>query len=217
MDIKILIVEDQVLIANHIKNILGDANFHTVEMAFKINSAIEKLNSFVPDVILLDINVEGRNTGIDWAEEYVKDAKIIFITGQNEMSTLEKALTVDPIAYLTKPVREIDLLAALQVAKKQFNSNYVIVKDGFNELKLNYEQILFIKSERNYIDIQTIDKKLTIRNTLDGFLKELDPSIFCKIHRSYVVNTTKVEQRKTSSVIINEFELPLSRNCSLNL
>ena len=56
-----------------------------------------------------------------------------------------------------------------------------IQKDGFKELKLSYDQILFVKSERNYIDIQTIDKKLTIRNTLDGFLKELDSSIFCKI------------------------------------
>lgn len=214
---KILIVEDQVLIANHIKNILEDGGFQNVEMVFKINSAIEKLDSFLPDLILLDINVEGKNSGIDWAEEYVKDSKIIFITGQNEIETLKKALTVNPIAYLTKPVKEIDLLAALQVAKKQINSSYIIVKDGFDEVKLNFNDILFVKSERNYIDIQTITKKITVRNTLDNLINELDPKIFCKTHRSYVVNTSKITQKTSNSIFIDEFELPLSRNCDLNL
>lgn len=214
---KILIVEDQVLIANHIKNILEDSGFQNVEMAFKINSAIEKLNSFLPDLILLDINVEGQNSGIDWAEEHVQNTKIIFITGQNEIETLQKALTVNPIAYLTKPVKEIDLLAALQVAKKQIKSNYLIVKDGFDEIKLNFSDILFIKSERNYIDIQTVIKKITVRNTLENIFNELDANIFCKTHRSYIVNTSKITQKKSNSIFINEYELPLSRNCGLVL
>lgn len=214
---KILIVEDQVLIANHIKNILEDGGFQNVEMAFKLNEATEKLNQFSPNLILLDINVEGQNSGIDWAEENVKNAKIIFITGQSEIETMQKALTTNPIAYLTKPVKEIDLLATLEVAKKQLNLNYVIIKDGFDEVKLSFDDIQFIKSERNYIDIQTVTKKITVRNTLDAFFNELDATIFCKTHRSYIVNTSKITQKKSNSIFINEYELPLSRNCNLNL
>lgn len=214
---KILIVEDQVLIANHIKNILEDGGFQNVEMAFKLNEATEKLNEFSPNLILLDINVEGQNSGIDWAEENVKNAKIIFITGQSEIKTMQKALTTNPIAYLTKPVKEIDLLATLEVAKKQLNLNYVIIKDGFDEVKLSFDDIQFIKSERNYIDIQTVTKKITVRNTLDAFFNELDATIFCKTHRSYIVNTSKITQKKSNSIFINEYELPLSRNCNLNL
>lgn len=214
---KILIVEDQVLIANHIKNILEDGGFQNVEMAFKLNEATEKLNEFSPNLILLDINVEGQNSGIDWAEENVKNAKIIFITGQSEIKTMQKALTINPIAYLTKPVKEIDLLATLEVAKKQLNLNYVIIKDGFDEVKLSFDDIQFIKSERNYIDIQTVTKKITVRNTLDAFFNELDATIFCKTHRSYIVNTSKITQKKSNSIFINEYELPLSRNCNLNL
>lgn len=214
---KILIVEDQVLIANHIKNILEDGGFQNVEMAFKLNEATEKLNEFSPNLILLDINVEGQNSGIDWAEENVKNAKIIFITGQSEIKTMQKALRTNPIAYLTKPVKEIDLLATLEVAKKQLNLNYVIIKDGFDEVKLSFDDIQFIKSERNYIDIQTVTKKITVRNTLDAFFNELDATIFCKTHRSYIVNTSKITQKKSNSIFINEYELPLSRNCNLNL
>lgn len=217
MGVKILIVEDQVLIANHIKNILGDAGFKNIEMAFKINQAVVKLTSFQPDIVLLDINVEGRNTGIEWAEKHVSAAKIIFITGQNEIKTLEKALTVNPIAYLTKPVKGIDLLAALQVAIRQLKTNFVIIKDGFNEVKLKFGDILFVKSERNYIDIQTTGKKYTVRTTLDQFLGELDASLFCKVHRSYIVNTAKINLRKSNMVIIDTFEVPLSRNSNLNL
>lgn len=214
---KILIVEDQVLIANHIKNILEDGGFQNVEMAFKLNEATEKLNEFSPNLILLDINVEGQNSGIDWAEENVKNAKIIFITGQSEIKTMQKALRTNPIAYLTKPVKEIDLLATLEVAKKQLNLNYVIIKDGFDEVKLSFDDIQFIKSERNYIDIQTVTKKITVRNTLDAFFNELDATLFCKTHRSYIVNTSKITQKKSNSIFINEYELPLSRNCNLNL
>ncbi len=214
---KILIVEDQVLIANHIKNILEDGGFQNVEMAFKLNEATEKLNEFSPNLILLDINVEGQNSGINWAEENVKNAKIIFITGQSEIETMQKAFITNPIAYLTKPVKEIDLLAALQVAKKQIKSSYMIVKDGFDEIKLNFSDILFIKSERNYIDIQTTTKKITIRNTLENIFNELDANIFCKTHRSYVVNSSKITQKTSNSIFINEYELPLSRNCILNL
>lgn len=214
---KILIVEDQVLIANHIKNILEDNGFLEIDMAFKTQQATEKLNSNASQLILLDINVEGQNSGIEWAEKNVTDSKIIFITGQNELETLQKAMTVNPIAYLTKPVKEIDLIAAIEVTKKQIKSSYMIVKDGFDEVKLNFDDILFIKSERNYIDIQTTTKKITIRSTLDGFLKELNPTTFCKTHRSYIVNTTKITQKKSNSIFINEYELPLSRNCNLNL
>jgi DNA-binding LytR/AlgR family response regulator len=214
--IKILIVEDQVLIADHIKNILNENQYTQLEIAYKINQAIEKVESFKPDVVLLDINVEGRDTGIEWAKQHVKEAKIIFITGQSELSTLQKALEVNPVSYLTKPIRTIDLLAALKLVSINNKPNHIIIKDGYNEVKLNMDQILFVKSDKNYIDIQTQEKKYTVRNTLDNFYKDLDITVFCKIHRSYIVNASKIVQKKTNSVIIDKYELPLSRGCDLN-
>lgn len=214
---KILIVEDQVLIANHIKNILNDNGFFNVEMAYKINQAVEKLNLFDPEIVLLDINVEGKDTGIKWAEEHVKKAKIIFITGQTELETLQKALSINPISYLSKPVKSIDLLAAVTLATINLKPSYVLVKDGYNDVKINFTDIFFIKSDKNYIDIHTLNKKITIRNSLDDFIEKLDPKIFYKVHRSYIVNTTKISEKKTSSVVINSFEIPLSRNLNFNL
>lgn len=209
---RILIVEDQVLIANYIKNLLVDNALMDVELAFNVDEATEKINLFIPEIILLDINLHGKDTGILWAKEFVKSSQIIFITGQTEKETMLKAFEVNPVTYLTKPVKESDLIAAIELAKIKNKINYVIVKNGFDEVKVNFEDILFLKSDKNYVDIQLANKTITIRNTLDNFCKELDSNLFCRVHRSYVVNKSKVSEKKSSSVKVNDFELPISRN-----
>lgn len=213
---KILIVEDQVLIANYIKNLLNDNNITDVELAFNVDEATKKNNLFMPEIILLDINLHGKDTGILWAKEFVKNSQIIFITGQTEKETMLKAFEVNPVTYLTKPVKESDLIAAIELAKIKNKISYVIVKNGFDEVKVNFEDILFLKSDKNYVDIQLINKTITVRNTLDNFYKELDSDVFCRVHRSYVVNKSKVTQKKSTSIKINEFELPISRNFSFD-
>jgi DNA-binding LytR/AlgR family response regulator len=213
---KILIVEDQVLIANYIKNLLNDNGLTDVELAFTVEEATDKINFKNPDIILLDINLHGKDTGILWAKEFVKNSQIIFITGQTEKETMLKAFEVNPVTYLTKPVKESDLIAAIELAKIKNKVNYVIVKNGFDELKVHFEDILFLKSDKNYVDIQLINKTITVRNTLDNFYKELDSDVFCRVHRSYVVNKSKVTQKKSSSIKVNDFELPISRNFSFD-
>ncbi|MQP25285.1 response regulator [Flavobacterium sp. LMO8] len=213
---KILIVEDQVLIANYIKNLLNDSDLKDVELAFTVEDATQKMNVFHPDIILLDINLHGKDTGIMWAKEFVKNSQIIFITGQTEKETMLKAFEVNPVTYLTKPVKESDLIAAIELAKIKNKVNYVIVKNGFDDVKVNFEDILFLKSDKNYVDIQLTNKTITIRNTLDNFYKELDSEMFCRVHRSYIVNKSKVTQKKSSFIKVNEFELPISRSFSFD-
>lgn len=214
---KILIVEDQVLTANHIKNILTDNNWQDIKIAYKINQAIEILERFTPDIILLDINVEGKNSGIEWAKKYVTEAKIIFITGQTELETLKLALSTNPISYLTKPVKKNDLVAAITLFTINIKPTYIVVKDGYDEVKLNIDDILFIKSDANYIDIQLEHKKFTIRKSLDSFLKEVSSDTFIKVHRSYIINKLKITKKTSAFLYIEDFEIPLSRNLDFKL
>ena len=94
---------------------------------------------------------------------------------------------------------------------------YVIVKDGYDELKVLFDEILYVKSDKNYIDVQTISKKITLRYTLDNFLNELDTEIFCKVHRSYIINKEKISKKTANSIYINEQEIPISRALEMNL
>ncbi|MBF03490.1 MAG: hypothetical protein CMP76_09360 [Flavobacterium sp.] len=214
---KILIVEDQVLIANHIKEILVENKYLDIELAYKLNQASEKLNDCHPNLILLDINVEGKDSGIIWAQENLKSEKVIFITGQTEIETLKKALTIKPVAYLTKPIKTIDVIAAIELAIEQTKLNFITIKEGYKEIKLAFEDILFIKSDKNYIDIQTATKIITIRYSLDHFHQELDQNQFIRVHRSYVVNKNKITSKNTTSLKINQFEIPVSRTISFQL
>ena len=151
------------------------------------------------------------------AKKYVKKAKIIFITGQTELETLQLALSTNPISYLTKPVKKIDLLAAITLITDNLKPNFIIIKDGYNDIKINFTDIFFIKSDKNYIDIHTLNKKISVRSSLDDFLEKLDKSTFYKVHRSYILNKTKISEKNASSVIINSFKIPLSRNLDFDL
>lgn len=214
---KILIVEDQVLIANHIKDILIENNYLDTDLAYKLPFASQKMINFNPDIILLDINVEGQDSGITWAKENLHHQKVIFITGQTEIETLKKALSIKPIAYLTKPIKPLDLIAAIELAIEQTKPNFIKIKEGYDEIKLPFEDILFIKSDKNYIDIQTPTKIITLRNSLDHFHQELDPNQFIRVHRSYVVNKSKIISKNTTSLKINQFEIPVSRTLDFKL
>lgn len=213
---KILIVEDQVLIAHFLKDTLLKEGYNQIEIALNIKQATEFISNYNPEIILLDINVEGKDSGISWAENYAKGHKVIFVTAQTERETLQKALQIKPLAYLTKPIKKIELLAAVQLAQNNFKKNYIVIKDGYNELKINFDEILFIKSDKNYIDIQTHNRKITSRNSLDQILNEINDDNFCRVHRSYIINKQKVTIKSSNFVKIENFEIPISRDITID-
>ncbi len=209
--LKILIVEDEVLIADYIASILIAQEYTNVKTANTIAQAQTLFKSFLPDVILLDINVNGSNTGIDLAKQKNSEAKIIYITAQNDLETIQKAIATQPETYLTKPVKKADLLAALALLNFKTKSQALVIKMGYTEFVINTDEILYIKSAGNYIDIVTQNKTYTSRQSLDNILQQLSQELFCKIHRSYVVNKTKITKKHTNTVFIDNMELPVSR------
>lgn len=209
---KILIVEDEVLIANFIEKMLQKEGFSNLETANDIETAESKFKTFRPDIVLLDINLEGPNTGIDLAGRKNEEAKIIYLTAQNDTETIQKAIATNPETYLTKPIKKSDVLAAIQLASFKNVKKYVVVKDGYDEVKLFHDDIIYIKSDNIYIDVITTSKKYTVRNSLDNFLKELNNDIFCKAHRSFIINKKKVTKKTTNAVFLSDIEIPISRN-----
>ncbi len=214
---RVLIVEDEVLISDFIFEMLIEIGFTNVEVANDIKEAIHKMNNFKPEIVLMDINIEGKDTGIDLAKQKNEEANVIFITAQNDSATIQNAIATNPISYLTKPIKKADVLAAIQLANFKTKSNQIIIKDGFEEITLSYEDLLFIKSDGNYIDIFTNTKKITIRESLEKFYDKLDKNQFLRIHRSIVINRNKVLKKTTTSVFVNTTELPISRNYRKNI
>ncbi len=214
---KILIVEDEVLIAEYIFDLLNDESFYDVKMAHTKKEAIQLMDKFEPDIILMDINLNGVNSGIELAQQKNENASVIFLTGQYDHELMSKALETNPESYLTKPIKQNDLFAAIQLALVKKKLKIITVKDGFNTVKVQLSSILYVKSDGNYVDVFTIDKKFSIRMSLDTFLNEVNDSNFIRVHRSYIVNKTKVTQVSRVSVFLENEEVPISRNLNFEL
>lgn len=215
--VKILIVEDEIIISDYILNILIKEGYKNVKMAHKINDAKAIFESFNPEIILLDINLNGLNSGIDLAKTSLNKAKVIFLTGQYDEKLMAQALATKPESYLTKPIKKADLLAAIELANLKNQSTKLIIKEGHHTVHIPFDDLLYIKSDNNYIDIQTTTKMYTLRKSLDKFTESYLNQDFVRVHRSYVVNKTKILKQTSKSVFIGELEIPCSKNYFLDM
>lgn len=215
-NIKILIVEDQLLIAEYIQDILKENGYTNIQITNTVKDALLLMHSFLPDIILMDINIEGQKEGIELSLKKNQNASVIFVTGQSDLLTIESAISCSPETYLTKPIREVELITSIKILASKKQSDHIFVKDGYQKVKINFSDILYIKSDKNYIDIFTKTSKITLRASLLEFTKQL-PSSFKQIHRSVVVNSAYVEKIYSEEVIIAGQKLPLSRSFKDNL
>ncbi len=115
---KILIVEDEFIVANDLKIILKKGNYNVVGIASSVAQARTMIDTKKPDWVLLDIILKGTETGIDLAEELVQ-AKIpfLFISANTNQSVMAAVKKTQPYGFMVKPFREKDLLVMLDIAR----------------------------------------------------------------------------------------------------
>lgn len=87
-------------------------------------------------------------------------------------------------------------------------------KDGYDIISLDFNDIKYFVAEGNYVNIQTISKKYTIRKSLNTIAEELPSDFFKQTHRSYIVNINKIQRVSSNYVVVNHVEIPLSRSFS---
>lgn len=208
---KILIVEDQILIANYIESLLIQNNFKNVDKAFDLKTAIEKAVTFDPDIVLMDINLEGNNEGITLAQNHFTNKGIIYLTAQNDDETISTAIATNPFSYLTKPIKPIDLITAVKLLAIKCKQKTIVIEEGQSQFVLNCDDIIYIKSAKNYVDIITVVNTVSIRYGMTKILSKLPDGIFIQIHRSIIVNLNFAQKRTKSFVEINGVKLPISR------
>lgn len=209
--LKILIVEDQILIANYIESLLVQHNFKNVEKAYCLAGAIEKAVSFDPDIVLMDINLEGNNEGIALAQNHFANKGIIYLTAQNDDETISTAIATNPFSYLTKPIKPIDLITAVKLLAIKCKQKTIVIEEGQRQFVFNCDDIIFIKSAKNYIDIVTVSNAFSIRYGISKILSKLPADVFIQIHRSMIVNLNFAQKVTKSFIEINGEKWPISR------
>lgn len=218
----ILVVEDEILIGESIKYLLQEKNHKVLDIVISYDEAIEALNIYLPDLVLLDIRLYGEKSGVDLAN-YINENSLevpyVFLTSQYDSDILAKALSTSPYGYLTKPIQNESLLTTVQSAHQLFTNRFnkkslpLILSDGNQENRIDQNDILFIKADHVYAQLFLKDNhQLMVRQTLSSLLDKLDANIFIQIHRSYIVNLSHVKSWNNRKAILSGHEIPISRS-----
>jgi DNA-binding LytR/AlgR family response regulator len=227
----ILIVEDELIIAENLRQILLDLGYSVGKTAASATEAKKLIRENNPDLVILDITILGAVDGIDLAAMIKEEFHIpfIFLTSHSDPETLGRAKETYPYGYLVKPFQEHDIKVAVEIALNNFKHEQEVtlstpsepgaqvlndsffVKNGNQLHKLKFTSITHLESDGNYTKIYVQQKKCIIRASL----KDLEPKLtgygFVRVHKSYLVNLDAIETIGNQVVNIGEFTIPVSR------
>ncbi len=228
---KIAIVEDEMINAETLHDMVEDLGYEVYGKFMRAEKAWDAFQENQPDFALLDIRLKGEETGI-WLAERIRekfDFPFIFLTSFGDKKTIESAAKTNAYGYLMKPVEKQNLHASIEVAVHKYeslkkdepktgsNPNVVIndslfIKDEYYYSKIKLEDIQFIKSDDNYLQIFTNEKKHMVRGALKDFQLRLPKDNFLQVHRSYIINILAVSGLGANFLKINEETIPISKN-----
>lgn len=235
--IKTLIIDDEPLARELIKNYLADYSF--IELVaectdgFKGMKAIQELQ---PDLIFLDVQMP-KLTGFEMLELLENPPVVIFTTAYNEYAI--KAFDMNAVDYLLKPFSRERFSKAIEKAKekserkenesdklKEFvntvagteKTERIVVKTGTKIQVIPVDALLYLEAQDDYVMLHTAEGKFLKQQTMKHYESTLDSAVFVRIHRSYIVNVhqvTRIEPYEKESwqvVLKNNLKLPMSKS-----
>jgi PAS domain S-box-containing protein len=128
-DASLIIVEDESLVAEDLRTLIEKIGFSVLDICRTGQEALESIHEKTPDLVLMDIRLDGDTDGIEVAQQInMSPPPVIFLTAHTDKNTLDRAKQANPLGYLTKPINEADLRTTLEVSKAR--------KDTLRELRL---------------------------------------------------------------------------------
>lgn len=230
---KILIVEDEMLIARDLEGILSDWGFDVVGIADAGEEAYSLYLLHEPDLMLIDIQLYGGMDGIELAQQcnVIRRVPFIYLTGQADHATIERAKATNPAAYLFKPFDEKQLLVSIELALTNFEKKdtpqylntpneeldinlkltadsilrlgeNVFVRHQVRFVKFGIDELLYLEADRNHTFLVTKKQKFIIRLPLTTVIEKLNDLTVVRVHRSFAINVLNVEEFSDSEIII---------------
>ncbi|MEL6561406.1 MAG: response regulator [Bacteroidota bacterium] len=228
---KILVVEDESIIADDLRMTLTSADYEVIGPFDNGNCALEALRENSVDLVLLDINIKGSLSGIDVAQNLEEGTPFIFVTSYYDDHTLKMAEKVGPSAYIVKPFRKEEVLINVRLAlkkrepfatgeSKELSSNYerIFVRDSGALKPVEGTQIMYAKGEDNYTRIMLENgKEYVISHTLKNVEEKLLDNYFCRVHKSYIININYVDMIIGNSLEISGKSIPIGKTYRADL
>jgi two-component system, LytTR family, response regulator len=213
--LKTIIIEDEQPAIDLLKFYLKDfEEIEIIDVCQDGFSGLKAINEQKPNLVFLDIQMP-KLTGFELIELLEHKPMIVFTTAFDEFAI--KAFDVNAIDYLLKPyslerlkraiskvvqtfeesdpaLPSYEKLVEYHVGKNPENLKRIVVKTGSNIKLIPTDEILYIEAQDDYVMIYTKDSHYMKQGTMKYFETGLDPNIFIRIHRSYIVNVNEIKQ-----------------------
>ncbi len=177
-------------------------------------SALDFLNDHTVDLILLDVNLP-EMSGVSMIRSLVHPPMIIFTTAYPQYAV--DGFDLEAVDFLLKPFSFERFYKAVNKAREKFNARIrtatpakLSVKSGKRIYQLAVDDIRFIETCGDYVTISCSDKKLVVHGTLKTWEEKLKDNGFLKIHRTSIVNLSKIDHLEGNQLQIGEHKLPVS-------
>jgi DNA-binding LytR/AlgR family response regulator len=228
MKTRCLIVDDEPLAIRLIENHISQID--SLEVVATCNSALkafEILNTQTIDLMFLDIKMP-HLTGIDFLKSLKNPPRTIFTTAYRDFAL--DSYELETVDYLLKPItferfiKAIDKFTRLtsqvlpQVQSETVVNDYIIMKSGSKNHKVILTDIIYIESLKDYIQIHLENGKIIVsKYRLGEIEKELVPYNFLRVHRSYIINTSKITAFSIHDIDVNSQEIPIGASYKENV
>ncbi len=223
---KILIVEDEILVATDIQESLESLGYTVQGMVDTGLKAIAAVEKELPDLILMDINLKGEMTGIEAAKTISKDSDvpIIYLTANADIDTVNKAKVALPYGYIIKPFTDKDLQTNIEIAifkfasdlkqkmeSEQFNTffdlkdhekNQIIVHANKGLEKINIKDVYFIEKDNHQTIIHLADDEIVTNRSFSELTGLFPQKYFIQVSKFFVINASKVFAVKYPEIIM---------------
>lgn len=227
---KCVIIDDEPLAVELIKEFVSKVE--SLELIRTFNNAIDAItviNNSNIDLIFLDIEMP-HFSGIDFLNAIDKKPIVIFTTAYSNYAV--EGFDLGAVDYLVKPIPFHRFLKSVMRAQQLFNSqnltptaltpkvaapetepDFMFVRSEYENVKINFSDILFIEGLKDYVKIYTTDNKFTL--TLISLIKLenlLSTKGFSRIHRSYIINIKYVKSIQKNKVLLADKRIPISES-----
>jgi DNA-binding LytR/AlgR family response regulator len=217
-----IIVEDEPLAAEILKDYIDQVPFlNLIAICEDAIYALDILQKEKIDLVFLDINLP-KLKGFDFIKTLKNPPNIIITTAYHEYAL--QGYECNVVDYLMKPIAFNRFLVAVNKLK-QFNETapiqlpipenekeYIFFNISKKKVKVYFDEILYIESVKEYINVSTINKSILVKFQLSQIEALLPKNNFVRIHRSFIIAKNKIDAFSATEVEINNKQIPIGRS-----
>ncbi|MHA7129457.1 LytR/AlgR family response regulator transcription factor [Algoriphagus namhaensis] len=223
---RILIVEDELSIAENIQEILELLGYVNIDIANSANQCIKVIKKYRPDLVFMDIKLKGDKDGIELGEivKGMVDAPLVYVTSYSDPTIIERAKRINPAGFIVKPFNTNDIHAIVEivlynkrtkpstetpspaaVADSPFlvhDAVFIKADNAFE--KVPYEDLYYVEANGNMVSIFTKQREYSIRKSMKEIEDILPSSLFLRVQKSYIVNLSQIESFNTKEITLTQ-------------